>query len=165
MPGHESVAIERGIIDDVDVGMTLTQLIDKYKGLLIGNKVYKKFGNKFPLLVKFIDSRQDLSVQVHPDDKLAMERHGCAGKTEMWYVIKGDVGSKIYAGLKESIKRERKANPTKGGIIAGLATFLTENAAFNTQNVQIANPERTVTFQIGDNSFELTLIQKRKPKN
>ena len=103
VPGHESVAIERGLIDDVDVGLTLTELIDKYKGLLVGQKVYKKFGNKFPLLVKFIDSRQDLSVQVHPDDKLAMERHGCAGKTEMWYVIKSDVGSKIYAGLSKSI--------------------------------------------------------------
>lgn len=103
VPGHESVAIERGLIDDVDVGLTLTELIDKYKGLLIGNKVYKRFGNKFPLLVKFIDSRQDLSVQVHPDDKLAQERHGCAGKTEMWYVIKSDVGAKIYAGLKKQI--------------------------------------------------------------
>ena len=78
VPGHESVAINRGLVDDVDEGLTLTQLIDKYKGLLVGQKVYKKFGNKFPLLVKFIDSRQDLSVQVHPDDKLAMERHGCA---------------------------------------------------------------------------------------
>lgn len=106
VPGHESVAIERGLIDDVDVGLTLTELIDKYKGLLIGNKVYKRFGNKFPLLVKFIDSRQDLSVQVHPDDKLAQERHGCAGKTEMWYVIKSDVGAKIYAGLKKSITPE-----------------------------------------------------------
>ena len=66
-------------------------------------KVYKRFGNQFPLLVKFIDSRQDLSVQVHPDDKLAMERHGCAGKTEMWYVIKSDVGARIYAGLKKCI--------------------------------------------------------------
>ena len=103
VPGHESVALERGLIDDVDVGLTLTELIDKYKGLLIGNKVYKRFGNKFPLLVKFIDSRQDLSVQVHPDDKLAQERHGCAGKTEMWYVIKSDVGAKIYAGLKKQI--------------------------------------------------------------
>lgn len=103
VPGQESVAIERGLIDDVDVGLTLTELIDKYKGLLIGNKVYKRFGNKFPLLVKFIDSRQDLSVQVHPDDKLAKERHGCAGKTEMWYVIKSDVGAKIYAGLKKQI--------------------------------------------------------------
>jgi len=100
---HESVAIERGLIDDVDVGLTLTELIDKYKGLLVGQKVYKKFGNRFPLLVKFIDSRQDLSVQVHPDDKLAMERHGCAGKTEMWYIIKSDIGSKIYAGLEKSI--------------------------------------------------------------
>ena len=114
VPGHESVAINRGLVDDVDEGLTLTQLIDKYKGLLVGQKVYKKFGNKFPLLVKFIDSRQDLSVQVHPDDKLAMERHGCAGKTEMWYVIKSDVGSKIYAGLKKSITPEdyeRLASP------------------------------------------------------
>lgn len=60
VPGHESVAIDRGLIDDVDLGLTLTELIDKYKGLLIGNRVYKRFGNKFPLLVKFIDSRQDL---------------------------------------------------------------------------------------------------------
>lgn len=103
VPGHESVAINRGLVDDIDMGLTLTQLIDKYKGLLVGNKVYKHFGNKFPLLVKFIDSRQDLSVQVHPNDELAMERHGCAGKTEMWYVIKSDVGAKIYSGLRKSI--------------------------------------------------------------
>jgi len=106
VPGHESVAIERGIIGDVDTGLNLTQLIDKYKGLLVGERVYKKFGNQFPLLVKFIDSRQDLSVQVHPDDKLAMERHGCLGKTEMWYVLKADVGSKIYSGLNRSITPE-----------------------------------------------------------
>lgn len=104
--GHESKAIERGLIDDIDVGLTLTELIDKYKGLLVGNKVYKKFGNKFPLLVKFIDSRQDLSVQVHPNDELAMQRHGCTGKTEMWYVIKADVGAKIYSGLSKSITPE-----------------------------------------------------------
>ena len=101
--GHESIAIERGIIDDVDVGLTLTQLIDKYKELLVGRRVYKRFGNRFPLLVKFIDSRQDLSVQVHPDDKMAQKRHKCPGKTEMWYVVKADVGAKIYSGLKKSI--------------------------------------------------------------
>jgi mannose-6-phosphate isomerase len=106
VPGHESVAVERGIIGDVDLGLNLIQLIDKYKGLLVGNRVYKKYGNKFPLLVKFIDSRQDLSVQVHPDDKLAQKRHGCLGKTEMWYVLKADVGSKIYSGLKRSITPE-----------------------------------------------------------
>ena len=106
VPGHESVAVERGIIGDVDLGLNLAQLIDKYKGLLVGEKVYKKYGNTFPLLVKFIDSRQDLSVQVHPDDKLAMKRHKCPGKTEMWYVVKADVGAKIYSGLKESITPE-----------------------------------------------------------
>ena len=103
VPGHESVAIDRGLIGDVDLGLTLTELIDKYKGLLVGDRVYKKYGNKFPILVKLIDSRQDLSVQVHPDDKLALERHGCAGKTEMWYVIKADIGAKIYSGLRKSI--------------------------------------------------------------
>ncbi len=123
VPGQESVAVERGLVDDVDVGLNLTQLIDKYKGLLVGQKVYKKYGNKFPLLIKFIDSRQDLSVQVHPDDKLAMERHGCQGKTEMWYIIKSDVGSKIYAGLKKSItpeEYEQLANaPVGDGSLSG----------------------------------------------
>ena len=106
VPGHESVAVERGIIGDVDLGLNLAQLIDKYKDLLVGERIYKKYGNTFPLLVKFIDSRQDLSVQVHPNDKLAMKRHGCSGKTEMWYVVKADVGAKIYSGLKESITPE-----------------------------------------------------------
>ena len=106
VPGHESVAVERGIIGDVDLGLNLAQLIDKYKGLLVGERIYKKYSNTFPLLVKFIDSRQDLSVQVHPNDKLAMKRHGCPGKTEMWYIVKADVGAKIYSGLKESITPE-----------------------------------------------------------
>lgn len=103
VPGHESIAVERGIIGDVDLGLNLAQLIDKYKGLLVGERIYKRFGNQFPLLVKFIDSRQDLSVQVHPDDKMAQKRHKCPGKTEMWYVVKADVGAKIYSGLSKSI--------------------------------------------------------------
>ncbi len=57
VPGHESVAINRGLVNDVDEGLTLVELIDKYKELLVGKKIYKKFGNQFPLLVKFIDSR------------------------------------------------------------------------------------------------------------
>ena len=62
-------------------------------------------------------------------------------------------------------KRSRKENPTKGGIIAELATFLTENSEFATENVEITNKERQILFKIGDETFELTLIQKRKPKN
>lgn len=127
VPGHESVAVERGIIGDVDLGLNLTQLIDKYKGLLVGDRVYKKFGNKFPLLVKFIDSRQDLSVQVHPDDKLAQKRHGCMGKTEMWYVLKADVGSKIYSGLKKPITPEEYERLATEQPITGNPSSVTHN--------------------------------------
>jgi hypothetical protein len=62
-------------------------------------------------------------------------------------------------------KRERKANPTKGGIIAEIAQFLAENSQFATENVEITNKERMIAFKIGEDSFEITLIQKRKPKN
>ena len=132
VPGHESVAISRGLINDVDEGLTLVDLIDKYKGLLVGQHIYKKYGNQFPLLVKFIDSRQDLSVQVHPDDKLAMERHGCQGKTEMWYVIKSDVGAKIYAGLKKSITPDEYEQLAKATVPDGSLT--------NGQSVALQSP-------------------------
>lgn len=120
--GHESVTVERGLLEDVDVGKTLTELIDKYKGALVGQSVYRKYGNRFPLLVKFIDSRQDLSIQVHPNDELARKRHNSNGKTEMWYVIKADTGAKIYSGLNRQITPEdyekmvaadTKGNPMK----------------------------------------------------
>ncbi len=62
-------------------------------------------------------------------------------------------------------KRERKANPTKGGIIAEIAQFLTEKSKFATENVEITNKERMIVFKIGEDNFEITLIQKRKPKN
>lgn len=61
--------------------------------------------------------------------------------------------------------RERKANPTKGGIISELHKFLTESSEFATENVEITNKERQIAFKIGDDAFELTLVQKRKPKN
>lgn len=62
-------------------------------------------------------------------------------------------------------KRERKANPTKAGIIAEIATFLTEKSEFATENVEITNKERMIAFKIGEERYEITLIQKRKPKN
>ena len=64
----------------------------------------------------------------------------------------------------EFTKRERKANPTKGGIIAELAKFLTEMSEFATESVEIVNKERQIAFKIGEDAFELTLVQKRKPK-
>lgn len=107
VPGFESVTAPRGIQDDPDLGLNLTQLIDKYGAALVGEQVYARFGNQFPLLIKFIDAKQDLSVQVHPDDQLAQQRHGCAGKTEMWYIMQAAEGAKIYAGLNQTITPEQ----------------------------------------------------------
>ena len=101
VPGHESV-VEGG----EDDGMTIVELIDKYGADLIGHDVYNRFGNQFPLLIKIIDARDNLSVQVHPDDELAGKRHNSKGKTEMWYVIDADHDSDIIAGLSKEITPE-----------------------------------------------------------
>jgi len=88
-------------------GRSLVDLIEEFKGDLIGDKVYKKFGNKFPLLIKFIDANDDLSIQVHPDDELGMKRHNSFGKTEMWYVVSADHGATLISGFnKETNKGE-----------------------------------------------------------
>ena len=75
-------------------GKKLTELIDLYGEKLLGGQVYRRFGKRFPLLVKFIDANDDLSIQVHPDDKLAQQRHNSFGKTEMWFVIQADEGAR-----------------------------------------------------------------------
>lgn len=80
--GHESIVAEGPC-----KGVSLPELIDRYGAELVGKSNYERFGNEFPLLVKFIDAREDLSIQVHPDDRLAWERHRMHGKTEMWYVV------------------------------------------------------------------------------
>lgn len=98
VPGHVSV-VDRGPCE----GMTLTELIEKYGPELMGVANYERYAPSFPLLIKLIDAKADLSVQVHPDDELAGKRHNCPGKTEMWNVIETTPGAKIYAGLKEQI--------------------------------------------------------------
>ncbi|MFA5650939.1 MAG: type I phosphomannose isomerase catalytic subunit, partial [Proteiniphilum sp.] len=87
-------------------GTTLDELIAEYKGALVGESVYERFGNTFPLLIKFIDANDDLSIQVHPDDKLAKERHDSFGKTEMWYVVKAAPGAFLYSGFEQQITPE-----------------------------------------------------------
>lgn len=101
VPGHESV-VDSG----EDRGLTITGLIDKYGADLVGEDVYRRFGNQFPLLIKVIDARDNLSVQVHPDDELAMRRHNSQGKTEMWYVIDADYDADIISGLSQEITPE-----------------------------------------------------------
>lgn len=86
-----------------DDGMSLTELITRDKAALLGKSNYERFGKEFPLLIKFIDARQDLSIQVHPNDKLAWERHQSKGKTEMWYVVDADEGSRLRSGFAKQV--------------------------------------------------------------
>ena len=87
-------------------GNSLTDLLDTFKGDLVGNKVFNKFGLEFPLLIKFIDANEDLSIQVHPNDELARKRHDCFGKTEMWYVMQADKGSSLISGFNQSLNKD-----------------------------------------------------------
>ncbi len=82
---------------------SLSSLINDYKADLVGSKVYDVFGNKFPLLLKFIDANKDLSVQLHPNDELAKERHDSFGKNEMWYVVQSDKNARLITGFKKPI--------------------------------------------------------------
>lgn len=96
-------------------GQNLQQLVETFGEELLGKNVIQKYGHKFPLLIKFIDANDNLSIQVHPDDKLAMERHGCLGKTEMWYIIFAEENAKIYSGLKISMTPEEYMERVENG--------------------------------------------------
>lgn len=96
--GDESV-----VVNGPDKGANLTEMVRRYREELVGEANYHRFGDKFPLLIKFIDAKQDLSIQVHPDDELAKRRHNSFGKTEMWYVIDADKGAKLCSGFSKKI--------------------------------------------------------------
>jgi mannose-6-phosphate isomerase len=87
-------------------GKSLMELIDESPNEILGTEVYKRFGKQFPLLFKYLDAREDLSIQVHPNDKLAKERHNSFGKTEMWYVTQADADARIIVGFKEDSSKE-----------------------------------------------------------
>lgn len=87
-------------------GKSLMDLINETPNEILGTAVYKRFGKQFPLLFKYLDAREDLSIQVHPNDKLAKERHNSFGKTEMWYVTQADADARIIVGFKENSGKE-----------------------------------------------------------
>lgn len=121
LKNHESVVAE-----GEHAGTTLRQLIGRYKGQVVGNRVYRKYGDDFPLLVKFIDASKDLSVQVHPDDDLARRRHNCRGKTEMWYIIDAGQGASLLAGMSRTITpKEYLQHMSAGTLLDVLARHYT----------------------------------------
>ncbi|MDR1096635.1 MAG: mannose-6-phosphate isomerase [Tannerella sp.] len=87
-------------------GKSIDGLIKEYGAQLLGEKVFRKSGNTFPLLIKFIDARDNLSIQVHPDDELAGKRHHSLGKTEMWYVVKAAPDAILYSGFSQQINAD-----------------------------------------------------------
>ncbi len=98
----------------------LQELTEVYMGELVGDKVYEKYGLEFPVLIKFIDAREALSIQVHPDDELAAERHGTRGKTEMWYVVDCDPGAYLYVGFNREVTREQYLEAVGAGRLGEL---------------------------------------------
>ena len=111
--GHESV-IDGGECD----GKTITELCEERKEWLLGEKVWERTGAEFPLLIKFIDAQSDLSIQVHPDDRLAAIRHdGSKGKTEMWYVVGASEGAHLMSGLSKRITPEEYVSKVSEGTI------------------------------------------------
>ncbi|MBL4938901.1 MAG: class I mannose-6-phosphate isomerase, partial [Lutibacter sp.] len=88
-------------------GNTLKDLIKQFKGEFVGKRVYETLGNNFPLLIKFIDAKSPLSIQVHPNDSLAKERHNSFGKNEMWYVMQADNNAELVVGFNQDVAKER----------------------------------------------------------
>ncbi len=105
-------------------GKNLDELIDLYGERLVGKSVQERFGHRFPLLIKFIDARDYLSIQVHPDDELGMKRHNSFGKTEMWYVINAAPKAKLYSGFAvQSSPEDYVRRIEEGTIVNALAEY------------------------------------------
>lgn len=96
--GNESVVANGAL-----AGNNITELIEQFGSDLLGHKVMGDFGKQFPLLVKFIDAEEDLSIQVHPNEELARKRHGCSGKSEMWYVMEATDDASLYLGFSDEL--------------------------------------------------------------
>ena len=101
VPGNETIVAEGPM-----AGKRLNELVKELKADLVGHENYERFGDEFPLLIKFIDARQDLSIQVHPNDEVAHRQGKERGKTEMWYALKPKPGAQLYNGLKQQITPE-----------------------------------------------------------
>lgn len=100
-------------------GRSIQWLLEEYKEKLVGKKVFAVFGNKFPLLIKFIDAAETLSVQLHPDDKIAKEKHNSFGKTEMWYIMQADKDADLILGFGGEMSRSKYKTLVETGELAG----------------------------------------------
>ncbi len=98
-------------------GKSLKDLVTTYKGDFVGNKVYEQFGENFPILIKFIDAKTPLSIQVHPSNELAKERHNSFGKNEMWYVMDVDKDAELIVGFNQNVDEKKYVAALENGKI------------------------------------------------
>ncbi len=101
-------------------GNNIEELIEVYMGDITGDVIYEKFGSEFPLLIKFIEAKEDLSIQVHPGNAMARERHNAYGKTEMWYILESEKGARLYTGFNEGVTKEMYQKAIEDGTLANL---------------------------------------------
>ena len=116
--GNQSV-VENGFLIDNE----LNELVEVYMGDLVGEKVFDKFGNEFPLLIKFIDSNDWLSIQVHPDDELAIKRNIGQGKSEMWFTLGADKNTQLISGFNREMDKETYLKHLNDGTLKDILNY------------------------------------------
>lgn len=104
-------------------GTSLQELIKKYPDELLGKSIADRFGTEFPILIKFIDAQQDLSIQVHPNDELAKERHNSFGKTEMWYIMDADKDAELIIGFNKKVNKAQYAKSIEQNCVLDLLNY------------------------------------------
>jgi len=142
LPGKESASGKCGesweistVGDDISVvangflkGNDLLEVIEVYMGDITGDKIFEKYGIEFPLLIKFIEANDVLSVQVHPDDEMALQKHNLRGKTEMWYIMEADKGANLISGFTRELSPEEYLMYLNSGKIKDVLNFVPVNA-------------------------------------
>ena len=104
-------------------GKSLQEILEEYQSSLLGDKNYERFGDTFPLLIKFIDAKENLSIQLHPNDELARERHDSFGKTEMWYVIHADTDANLIVGFNQKVDKETYLKHLENNTLTQILNF------------------------------------------
>ena len=104
-------------------GTSLQSLIDEHQDSLLGRSVFDRFGTEFPILIKFIDAKKDLSIQLHPNDELAQKRHGSFGKTEMWYIMDDDPGAELIVGFNKEVEKTEYQERVENGSLLDILNY------------------------------------------
>jgi mannose-6-phosphate isomerase len=117
--GDEITSVNNGFL----AGNPLDELIEVYMDDLVGEAVYEKYGNKFPLLIKILNASDWLSIQVHPDDNLAKVRHNDLGKTEMWYIAEAEPGARLISGFNQEMTADLYLSNLKNGTLKDIMNY------------------------------------------